>query len=389
MNTETLPPIESSQLELTISSAIKTTALENFQSLSRASERWQCYLNCLCLETVLAWLEEEGIETMPLGCRASLPNIWTVVNGAAVTLDEVRVAVIPSETIDLSELRVPQEWIDIPSWVADYYFAVQVNPDDHQIRIWGYATHAQLKKQGSYDDNNRNYVLAAEEIVDDLSAFWVARELCPNETTRAVLPSLSTLPLEQAENLLQRLGNAQILEPRLAVPFQYWAALLDHDGWRQRLYENRQGLSEQHSVLQWLESGISQLAQELGWRQLDWQPQLAGARGTQSSSATAKAFSRPLTIAGKSYELQVTPIGDSAERVWRFQLQPSAVGEMIPAGFTLRVFSEDLQPFENNEATATTPTEQIYIEVALVSDEGIVWETEPQAEGYEREILRF
>jgi len=388
MNTDILPPINSSQLELTISPSIQGIAQQNCQSLSTASERWQCYLNCLCLETVVSGLQEEEVQVRPVGSRVSLPNIWTLVNGTAVTLNEVRVVVIPSETIDQSELRVPQEWIDIPSWAADYYFAVQVNPDDDQIRVWGYATHDQLKQQGNYDGNNRNYVLAAEEMVDDLSAFWVARELCPNETTRAVVPSLPTLSLEQAENLLQRLGNSHGLDPRLAIPFEHWGALIEHDGWRQRLYETRQGLPEQRSILQWLQSGISGLAQELGWRQLDWQPELAGARGT-SSEQVAMAFCRPLTIEGKSYELQVTPIGAPAERVWRFQLQPSALGEMIPAGLTLRLLSEDLQPFENNEATATTPTEQLYIEVAFVSNEGIVWETEPQAEGYEREILRF
>jgi len=388
MNPETLPPVDSGQVELTISSAIQTAAQQTYRSLSTASERWQCYLNCLCLETVLAWLEEEGVPAAPAGSRVSLPNIWTLVNGTAIALEGVRVAVIPSETIDTSELRVPQEWIDVPSWAADYYFAVQINPDEHQIRIWGYATHLQLKQQGHYDWDNRSYVLAAEEIANDLSAFWAARELCPNETARAAIPSLPALSLEQAENLLQRLGNSHVLEPRLAIPFERWGALIEHDGWRQRLYEIRQGLPEQRSILQWLQSGISQLAQELGWRQLDWQSELAQARGTQSQAA-ARAFSRPLTIEGKSYELQVMPIGDPAERVWRFQLQPSAVGEMIPPGLTLRVLSEDLQPFENNEATAATPTEQLYIEVALVSNEGIVWETEPQAEGCEYEILRF
>ena len=33
---------------------------------------------------------------------------------------------IPSEAIDDSELEVPQEWVDIPSWAADYYLAVQI-----------------------------------------------------------------------------------------------------------------------------------------------------------------------------------------------------------------------------------------------------------------------
>ncbi|MFB6276719.1 MAG: DUF1822 family protein [Halothece sp.] len=387
MSTTPLPTTEPSQVELAVAPGIQETAQQACQSLSQAKERWQCYLNQICLETVIDWLQEEGATAKPQP-QQSLLTVCTLVNGTAITLDDARIVLIPSEAIDTSQLRVPQEWIDIPSWAADYYFAVQVNPDDNEICIWGYATHAQLKQQGNYDSNNRCYVLAAEEMVNDLSAFWVARELCPNETTRATVPSLATLPLEQAENLLQRLSNPQILDPRLAIPFERWGALLEHDGWRQRLYEHRQGFPEQRSILDWLQSGVSQLAQQLGWQQLDWQSQLAGARGTESQPA-ATGFCRPLTIGEKSYELQVTPIGNPEQRVWRFQLQPTAMGEMIPTGLTLRLLSEDLQPFENNEAAATAPTEQLYIEVALVAGEGIVWETEPQPEGYEREILRF
>lgn len=388
MSTTPLPTAEPSQLELAVTPAIQETAQQACQNFSQGKERWQCYVNQICRDTIVDWIAGEGVAVTPQH-QQSLHTVCTLVNGTALTLDDnARIVLIPSEAIDASQLRVPQEWIDIPSWAADYYFAVQVNPDEHEICIWGYTTHAQLKEQGNYDGKNRCYVLATEEMVNDLSAFWVARELCPNETTRATVPSLATLALEQAENLLQRLSNTQILDPRLAIPFERWGALLEHDGWRQRLYEYRQGLSEQRSLLQWLQCGVSELAQQLGWQQLDWQSQLAGARGTESQQA-ATGFCRPLTIAGKSYELQVTPVGDPQERVWRFQLQPTAIGEMMPAGLTLRLLSEDLQPFENNEATATTPTEQLYIEVALVAGEGIVWETEPQPEEYEREILRF
>jgi len=389
MNHDILLTTEPRQLALEISDATQKSAQTNSQTLLYATQQWQSYFNQLCFDTVLPWLEQEAETVNPVGSRYSLSNIWTLVGGSAITVNEKRVVLIPSEAIDTSELRVPQEWVDIPNWVGDYYFAVQVNPDESLIRIWGYTTHAQLKEQGTYDYQDRCYVLSAEQIIDDISAFWVAQELCPQERTRGVISSLPTLSLEHAENLLERLSHSNILEPRLAIPFEHWGALLAHDGWRQRLYERRQGIPEQHSILQWLQSGISELAQKWGWKQLDWQPELVGARGNPSSQQVAKAFCRPLTIGNQSYELQVMPIGDLSEGVWRFQLQPVAVGDMIPEGVTLRLLTEDLQPFEDNEATATTPTEQLYIDIALISGEGMVWETDPQPEGYEREILRF
>ena len=380
MNAEIFPLTQANEIELEITPSTPP------QSLSQAKERWQSYLNQITLETVVSWLQEEGETVTSVPSPTSLLNSWSIVNGSAITVGNKRVILIPSETIDTTQLQVPQEWVDIPDWAGDYYLAIQVNPDDHYLRIWGYTTHLQLKEQGNYDYDHRCYALNAENLYDDVSAFLVALELCPQETTRAAIAELPHLPLAQAENLLQRLSQSQIIEPRLAIPFDTWGGLISHDGWRQRLYESRQGLPEQRSILQWVESGISELAQKLGWRQLGWQSQFAAARGSASTNL-ATGFSRPLTIDNQSYELQIRP--REQQGVWRFQLQPILVGEMIPPGVTLRLLSEDLQPFENNEATATASTESLYIDVALISGEGIVWETEPQAAEYEREILRF
>ncbi|PSO81051.1 MAG: hypothetical protein BRC41_15925 [Cyanobacteria bacterium QH_9_48_43] len=59
---------------------------------------------------------EQGLAPSP-----ALPSFWEVVNGTAIALSGVRLVLIPSEAADLSELRVPQEWVDIPSWGGDYY----------------------------------------------------------------------------------------------------------------------------------------------------------------------------------------------------------------------------------------------------------------------------
>jgi len=98
---------------------------------------------------------------------------------------------------------VPQEWVDIPELAADYYLAVQVNPDSGGSGF-GDTTHLQLKSDGNYDPSDRTYCLDEDDLIDDLNILWVARQLCPQEPTKSAITALPTLPQEQANNLLQR-----------------------------------------------------------------------------------------------------------------------------------------------------------------------------------------
>lgn len=373
------------QVWLEISEANQAQAWQH-QSFSTPGSRWNAYLNQLCLSAVLLWLREEYTQATPWPSTALA--IWEVVNGSAIALDTARIVLVPTEAIDLSELRVPQEWVDIPGWAADYYLAAQVNSDEGWVRIWGYSTHQQLKTKGNYDSGDRTYCLDESDLIQDLSVLWVARQLCPEEPTRATITPLPALNLTQAENLLQRLSSPSMIAPRLAVPFELWAGLLEHSGWRQRLYERRQGLPEQWSILQWLQASVSDLAQQIGWQRVELQPSLAGARGSEQITA-APILSRQLIIAGQPYELQVLPQGNLEERVWRFELRNASLNAAIPSGFKLRLLTEDLQGFENNEDIATTAVDRLYVEVTLEPGEGLVWEIEPTPENCDREILRF
>lgn len=128
-------------------------------------------------------------------------------------------------------------WVDIPNWAADYYLAVQVNPDDCWLRIWGYTTHKKLKQVGQYNSIKRTYLLEPEELNEDLNVMWVAREFgCDRKAAIKPLPSLSPA---QAQSLLEQLSQKTSLSPRLEVPFQDWEALLMSDEWRQELYNRR------------------------------------------------------------------------------------------------------------------------------------------------------
>jgi Protein of unknown function (DUF1822) len=375
------------QPDLTVSSTVATEAWQQSRSGGTPASSWNSYLNQLCLSTVLPWLQEGLPQAKVWTNPAALFSFWELVNGTAIAINHKRLVLIPSEALDTSELRVPQEWVDIPGWAVDYYLGVKVNPDDLQVQLWGYCTHQQLKTQGTYDDRDRTYALSEDNLISDLSLLWVVQQINPAEVTRVDLPALPTLPLAQANSLLERLGNPAVLQPRLAIPFETWGALIEHGGWRQRLAERRRSLP-QRSILHWLERGVDRLGQSFGWEQIQFQPSLAAARG-DDFAPSATLLVRPLMIASQPYELRILPLGQADLRVWRFELWGLSVGGLIPAGFKLRLLTEDLLPFEGSEDIASTAVEQLYIEVTLEPGEGIVWEVEPIPEAYDREILRF
>lgn len=226
------------QTWLEFSQTDREEALSSEGDCSNEAARWNAYLNRLCLNLLTPWLQEEaGLEEPPSvwPTPEALPSIWEVVNGTAITLEETRIVIIPSDTIDTEEFCVPQEWVDIPSWAANYYLAVQVNPLDGWLRVWGYATHRQLKQEGTYDSLDGSYSLEREDLTENLNVLWVARSLALDE--KEVVKPLPTLSQTQAENLLRQLALSY--SPRLDVEFEQWGALLENDTWKQQLYKRR------------------------------------------------------------------------------------------------------------------------------------------------------
>jgi Protein of unknown function (DUF1822) len=346
--------------------------------------RWQAALNQACLEGFLPWVQaERDPKAQGWVKAASRPSFWELVNGAAIDLNGSRLVLIPTTAIDFAELRVPQEWIDLPTWAGDYYLSIYVNLDDGEIQVLGYTTHQQLKQQGQYNSLDRTYSCDREDLSPDLNILWLTQQLCPGTNCRAEIAPLLPMPLAQAENLIERLGNPSQLRPRLAIPFTLWGALIEHSGWRQQLYRHRAGLPEQWSMSKWFQSEISVIGQQLGWKMMTMEPNLVAARG-ESTTAT-KILLRQLTIASQPYELRVLPKGGN---LWRFELH-STTSNPIPAGVKLRLLTEDLLPFANNEDIALTATDRLFLDIQVSPGDGLVWEVEPQPDLFDREILRF
>lgn len=310
---------------LEIPERIQENAWQQSQSITPAGHRWQAYLNQVCLQTVLDWLQENsGSEVL------SRTAFWEMVNGSAVQLEEKDIVLIPVESSDRTEFRVPQEWIDIPDWIGDYYFAIEFDADEQLIYVWGYTTHQSLKTQGRYDADDRSYILANTDLIQDMTVFWVMQQLAP-EPTRVAVPPLIQLSEVQVENLTQRLDNALI--PRLEVPFDRWGALL-----QQRSLERR-SRAPSVNLSQWLNYAF-----ETGWQSIETffrsEPSFSF-RGDEASDSTIRRVKRLKLSSDKDALLIVTldVEADDRRRIW-VQLLPQAPETVLPENVSLALISE-------------------------------------------------
>lgn len=258
-------------LWLELSPEAQAEAWQQVQDFSNEVARWTAYVNYLCLNAFVSWLQEEpDLPNAPLVWpnRKGLRAIWEVVSGSAIEFEGTRLVLIPSETAGVEEFCVPQEWVDIPRWAGDYYLAVQVKLEDDEcwMRVWGFTTHQKLK-EGRYNPVNRTYSLERKDLIESLNAMWVAREVCPEE--KPAVPPVPMLSEAEAKKLLEQLGKSAPYSPRLEVPFAKWAALLENEEWRQELC--RRGLEREVSLpalSQWFEIDRQEVVQAIraaGW----------------------------------------------------------------------------------------------------------------------------
>lgn len=223
-------------LWLEFSETEQEKAIAAIPDYSCDSARDRAFLNQLTLAVLLPELQAES-ETFPK--ISSSENLWEFITGCAVNLDENRLVIIPNENIDTDEFSVPQEWVDIPEFAANYYLAVQLNLEDGWLRVWGFTTHHKLKTEGRFDAGDRTYSLGSEDMFESLNTLWVSQQLCPAE--KAEIQPLPKLCGNQADRLIGDLAKPSLYSPRLKMPFVQWGALLADDDLREQLYHRRIG----------------------------------------------------------------------------------------------------------------------------------------------------
>jgi len=318
------------------------------RSSSQIYCRQDAYLNDICLAAFLSWFQTEyDPEARAWLSPQEQRGIGGILNGCAINLglSSQRLVLLPSQTSDTEALEIPQEWIDIPSWVADYYLAVQIDPQGEWLRVWAYTTHAEIKAMAVYDGSDRTY--STTTLHRDLNALWGNLQHCPEATTQGPVTCLESIPAGQAENLISRLGNPELAFPRQAIPFQQWGALLDQPSWRRAIAQQRSGTSTQSSALRlgrWLQAQTDSVMQSEGWQSLE---NLMGANTSRwatsfrndADPATVK-LAKPLTFSSHGSETSVTLLiqlsSELDERISvLIQLHPAEGESSMPLGIEL------------------------------------------------------
>jgi hypothetical protein len=215
---------------------LSTEHLNRADRAAAPNSRWQAYLNALTLEGLTPWITSlTGHAPHPLA--PDYAALWTLVPGTRLQVGEKIWVLLPSEAMDDGEFTIPQEWVDLPGWVADYYLGVQVNVEANLVRVWCYTSHAQIRALGQWSGGDRSYHLSPEQIQDDLAGLWAMQQHYPHAITQSAVAAVDPLPEHQVRELLPRLQTG--LFPRLALPFALWGALLENLQQRQQLCKIR------------------------------------------------------------------------------------------------------------------------------------------------------
>ena len=345
------------QLWLPLSETDQASVWQHSDWMTPAGDRWTAYLNGLCRQAVLTWLDHEGAAGRPvLPAPPTELMAWALVPGSAIALGSQRWVLVPTDTLVPDELVIPQEWVDLQTWAGDYYVGAQISQDQHWVELWGYATHQQLKTYGTYDSRDRTYTLAREDLIADFSVLWTALDLGLEEQTQAAFAPVPPLEPHHAEALIQRLANPAIAFPRLAIPFQQWGALLEHDPWRNQLYQQRQAALQGHSpfsLSQWFHNQVT-----TGWQSLEavFGPEADLAFGLRQASGDteirqAKVITLPLPDAPQTVRL-VLRLNQEADQRVRIQVQlyPEAGIAGLPPGIELALLTLDGEVVQSVQA---------------------------------------
>jgi hypothetical protein len=194
-------------------------------------------LNQLCMVAVKKWLSEvfdlelKSVFPCTFGGKENLEFISGLVNGFAIQIGKTRLVFIPSQSIDLSEIEIPQEWVDLPNWAGDYYVPIQVNLIGKYLHLWTFISHYDLKNNGEFDRVLRNYEIPDGFGTKNLDVLFTAcelhslGELTPKRAVIDPIPALSVTDVNKIiEQLLQHRSG---FSPRLESAFSEWGAILN------------------------------------------------------------------------------------------------------------------------------------------------------------------
>lgn len=194
----------------------------------------QSELNQLCIDRVSKHLTKSldlTVESAFPSEGKSLLFVSKLVNGFVLSISDVRIAFIPTQDLDLMGFEVPQEWVDLSNWVADYYVPIQIDLDGNYLHLWGFISHQYLQQRSTLDRYLRVYEVDSSDLVSDLDSLWITCDLvnsgtiAPERGIVSQLASWSQLNVQRSIDLLKQ--HRSIFSPRLVLPFEQWGAIIN------------------------------------------------------------------------------------------------------------------------------------------------------------------
>jgi Protein of unknown function (DUF1822) len=256
LNLEQIRQIDRETLWLEITPSELAIAQPSSQLYANPTGLNNALLNQLCLNKFQAWLLELEIEASSSFSTTDFQPLWDVVTGCAIEIGKTRLVLIPTDTLDRDEIRVPQEWVDLPNLLGDYYLAVQVDLEANTINFWGFTSHRLLKQRGEYTAIDRLYSLPSDLLIPNLDILWMGLELELPEISPVA--ELSQLSLETALQLIQDLSVPTPYSPRATIDWSAWGSLMNSPNLRAQLYQTR------------LQAALLAQAPAPGFRLTDW-----------------------------------------------------------------------------------------------------------------------
>ena len=207
LSTPTLQTLFPDLIYFDLSTDRLATAHAQSTHYSNYSAQQNAQANQICLDVVLEWLSSLNLVDEPV--VSVQKNLWEFITGSVITIGETRLILIPHEDEQTEEFLIPQEWVDIPDWAADYYLPIHLDLEAQRVCLLGYVTHNTLKNSGDYDEIYRTYTIDRSHLITDLDLLWVARTLNLSERSPISNPEV----IQPTETLIQQLSQPSHYSP--------------------------------------------------------------------------------------------------------------------------------------------------------------------------------
>jgi Protein of unknown function (DUF1822) len=356
MNSSTFE-LDPQSIWLTITEDNIEQASQQANKFSEHSARPTAYLNLLAQKLLLPYLQGYDSNSQ---LASYCDDFWSFgINGSKISMNNQYCIILPSNTLDLDEFRIPQEWVDCPDLAAEFYLAVDIDNENKLARIWGYTTFNQLKLIGKYCSRDRSYYLEHSQIHTDINSLWLLHKYYLSELTRPDCTISPPITLERFTNILEDLSKTNLLFLRRSLDFQEWSAILTNPHWCKLLREKRMLATPEIRRINithlsgWLQNQV-----EEGWQSVQnlISPNLLGSfMGNQVKRA--KMMDLGLDLAGHQVVLMMV-VAQSAESVSiQASLYPTGQATFLPPHLKLIISTANMPVFK--EVTAQSDDEFI------------------------------